>query len=157
MLDEIEIEVTGLDELDRSMARFSAEFNRTAMVEGVQAAATFLAERARQKAPLVSKNFGRRKPGELRDSIGVVMRKFGIDHPEYTCATVCPVYGISGAPDSSQDPGVWGQYVEFGSVHNPIPEPYLRPAFDEGAAEAVNIFVQTAAKFFNQNAGGDGI
>jgi hypothetical protein len=127
------------------------------MREGVEAAAAFLAAKAQQKAPLVSKNFGSRKPGELRNSIGVVLRKLSADYPEYTNAWVCPVYGTSGASDPNQDPGYWGQYVEFGSEHNPVPEPYLRPAFDEGASAAVNIFVQTVSKFFNQNTGGDGI
>jgi hypothetical protein len=157
MLNEIDIEVAGLDELDKVMARFPAEFNRTAVADGVEAAAAFLAAKAQQKAPLVSKNFGSRRPGELRDSIGVVIRKLAADRPELTRAWVGPIYGISGAPNPNQDPGYWGQYVEYGSEHNPVPEPYLRPAADEGASEAVEIFVRTASAHFNENLGGAGI
>ena len=82
MPEEIEFEVTGLDELDRSMSQFGAEFNRTAVVDGVEAAAAFLAAEAQARAPVQSEEFGSRKPGELRDSIGVYMRKGSQDHPE---------------------------------------------------------------------------
>ena len=147
-LNEIDIEVTGLDDLDREMAKFTAEFNRTAVADGVEAAAAFLAAKAQGYAPIITKGYGSRKPGELKNSIGVVMRKLSADKPHLTSARVCPLYGVSGSSDPNQDPGYWGQYVEYGSEHNPVPEPYLRPAVDGGATEAVSIFVETAAAHF---------
>lgn len=148
MLNEVDIEVTGLDELDKEMDKFTPEFNRTAVADGVEAAAAYLAAMAQGLAPLITEEFGSRKPGELRDSIGVVMRAVSPDHPNLTRAWVCPIYGVSGSSEPNQDPGYWGQYVEYGSEHNPTAEPYLRPAVDEGAAAAVALFVQTAASHF---------
>jgi hypothetical protein len=157
MLNEIDIEVTGLDELDRAMANFLPEFNRTAVADGVEAAAAYLAAKAKEKAPLVSKNFGSRRPGELRDAISVVMRKLRDDHPELTRAWVGPIYGTSGATHPNQDPGYWGQFVEYGSEHNPVAEPYLRPTVDGDSAAAVEIFVREASSHFNENSSGAGI
>jgi len=156
-LDEIEIEITGLDEIDRAMAKFPAEFNRTAIADGVEAAAAYLGAMAQGLAPELTEGYGSREPGELRKSIGVYMRKVSADRPELTTAWVGPMYGVSGSSSPEQDPGKWGQYVEFGSEHNRVPEPYLRPALDGGAAAAFEIFVQTVSAHFNENSEGAGI
>ncbi len=150
MLNEVDIEVTGLDELDRKMAEFSSEFNRVAVAGGVEAAAAFMAARAKQNAPEMTEEFGNRKPGELRESIGVVMRKLSVDHPNLTSAWVGPIYGVTGEVNPNQDPAYWGQYVEFGSAHNPTPKSFLRRSVDEGTTEAVDVFVKTTSSYFEK-------
>jgi hypothetical protein len=144
---EIDFEVTGLDELERNMDAFGPMISRDICTEGIQAAAAYLASLAQSHAPVIVKSFGSREPGELRGSIGVVMKEIHPDHPENTGAYVGPLYLKSG---DDQDPGYWGQYVEYGSVHNEIPEPYLRPALDEGGQRAIDVFVAVASEKFDE-------
>jgi hypothetical protein len=149
-LNEFDIEVEGLEELDARMEAFPAEFNRACARDGVEAMCVYLAGLAQDNAPVMTEAFGKREPGELRDSIGVIMEDVRANNPTYTSGLVTPIYDGGG----QESPGVWGKFVEYGSVHNPDPKPFLRPAVDGGAAEAIDICVRVTGESLDKLPGG---
>lgn len=157
-LNEFDIEVEGLEELDARMEAFPAEFNRECARDGVEAMCVYLALLAQANAPVMTEAFGNREPGELRDSIGVIMEDVVASQPWYTNGLVTPIYEGGGL----QTPGVWGKFVEYGHdvvvggekryghggevVGHVEPHPFLRPAVDEGAEAAIDICVRVVGE-----------
>jgi hypothetical protein len=67
-------------------------------------------------------------------------------NPSRVGALITPFYDRS---DGKQSPGVWGSFVEYGSIHGD-PQPFMRPACDEGAEASIEIFVEKASEAMQQ-------
>jgi len=93
---------------------------RREVSKAVKDGANVVVEAARDKAPI--------EDGDLRDSIQV----------ERADAAKYRVYA-----DANSGDGEWvnyyAQWVEFGSVHNPTPRPFLIPALEESKEEIVGM------------------
>ncbi len=135
-----DVEIVGLEDLERRMTEFAPQFNRACIRRGVDAGAAVLVGAAKGFAPTLKPHTStsKREPGELRDAIEAIPDPVDANNPSRTGSTVSPTYTKSDGPDS---PGVWGKFVEYGSVHNPQPEPFLRPAIDGSGMEAIDVCI----------------
>lgn len=98
---------------------------------------------AQEKAPVLAKVEGsRRIPGELRDAIGVLMEDTDPGKPSRVGALITPFYDRG---EGKQSPGVWGSFVEYGSIHGEA-QPFMRPACDEGAESSLEVFVEVVGE-----------
>jgi HK97 gp10 family phage protein len=82
--------------------------------------------------------------GALKDSIisRVRVKKGGTEGK----VSVGPGYTVSNkVRDTSQDPGVYGMFVEFPMKNRPTypTQPFMRPTFDSTADKAVEIFADS--------------
>lgn len=135
------IEFVGWDQMDAMMKNFGPEFTRKCVIKGVWEAAQFLAQEMRSRCP-VGGQYETRYPGEMRDAIDVLAKPYKSDHPSQVGATISPLYDKS---LGDQSPGYYCTFVEYGSVHNPTPDPFERPTMDEAGQEAIEICIETVA------------
>lgn len=133
MIDSIDLKLTGVDELVARLEALGPKLARRAMRRALKAAGEVIADTARDECPVLPANAPNgRRPGELRDSIDAVVT-LSSDGQRGT-VKIGPTYDKA---DGNQSPGVYGTFVELGSVHNPHPQPFMRPAFDTEADEAL--------------------
>jgi HK97 gp10 family phage protein len=130
----ISVEVKGLKELEDALAELPKQIVKQSFKQALIAAAKTEIAVAKSLAPVMSKPTKYREPGELRNSIDVSSVKFN----RYGAGVKVGPKRIKG--ESNQTPGAWGLMVEYGSVHNPNPVPYLRPAFDQTKETAIQEF-----------------
>lgn len=134
---DFEVKIDGLKEVEEALQDAGPTLARKALRKALKEAAAPLVEAARANAPVLKEGTPQRRPGELRDSIGVVVKT----SPKNGSATaqIGPLYDGKSEGDS---PGVYGMWVEFGSIHNPKPNPYMRRAFDGVSKEALDKFTE---------------
>lgn len=110
----------------------------------LKAGAKVIEEEAKTRAPVDS--------GDLRDSITTVVKMSGKN--ESGRASVGPAYDTQlskQGKDTSQDPGVYGKWVELGLDSREYPRnPFLRPALDSKAQEAVEKFAEVLRDGLNE-------
>lgn len=150
-VDDISLEIYGLDEMERKMDAFGPEFTRECVTEGVIAASELLAEVMRSRAPISTEFDQDREPGTLRDSIGVIMDESDADRPDYVSAAISPEYEKS---EGQQSPGYYCRFVEYGSAHNPQPEPFMRPTLDEAGGAAIERCITVTSAALDALSGG---
>lgn len=142
MADTDEITVTGLDQLadalDKMPYRFAQNIMRNALHAGAE---VFMAE-MQARAPVAPQaSHPESAPGELRDSIGVMVR-LGKDLDSST-AKIGPMYDKSrySGKNRTHSPGIYAKFVEWGTVKMSA-KPFIRPAFWAAKETAVDTFVK---------------
>lgn len=133
------------------MDAFGPEFTRECVTKGVHAGATVLYNAMKANAPVLSAASPTRVPGELRDSIDALMTPFNQDKPSVVSAKISPTYEKR---EGTQSPGYWCRFVEYGSVHNPVPEPFMRPAIDQEGKAAIEECISATAAALEAGSGG---
>jgi len=132
---DITVKVEGLKGVEDALADLGPKLARSALRKGLSEAAKPMVAKAKALAPVDNGKVPGSKPGELRDSIGAVVQTKKDGSAK---AIIGPRYNKA---DGNQSPGVYGKFVEFGSVHNPVPSPFLRASFDGSNKEALDKFV----------------
>jgi HK97 gp10 family phage protein len=133
---EVTVKIEGLQEVEEALSQAGPKLARAAMRKALKRGGDVFLARAKQRAPILKKATPQRQPGELRDAITEVVKltpkqeagraRIGLKHD--------PAKG-------NQSPGVYGLFVEFGSVHNTA-QPYMRPAYDSARQEAADVFAE---------------
>jgi HK97 gp10 family phage protein len=132
---DVQVSITGLESLEKALENAGPKLAKAALRKGLKAAAQPLIDAAKSAAPVMTEGTPQRRPGELRDSIGLVTKLSSRE--ENGTAHIGPMYDKKHGSDS---PGVWGKFVEFGSIHNPQPNPFMRRAFDAAGKAALDKF-----------------
>jgi HK97 gp10 family phage protein len=137
-MGEFSCTVTGLEGLKERLAQAGSKMSKRLMRKAMTAAAQPLINAAKAAAPVAIVGTPQREPGELRDSIDA---KITVS-PSRSMATarVGPTYN---AEVGKQSPGVYGLFVEVGSVHNPVAKPFMRVAFDTASQAALEAFAES--------------
>lgn len=148
--DGVSVKLDGFESLGRILHNLPNKFARRALVKAGNAAKKIWTEAMMAAAPVFTganfsfrtdKNGNMRRVvfangGELRMSIAAKIT-FNASKGSLS-VKVGPRYTGKG----SQDPGVYGMWVEFGSVHNQPPHPFVRKTFDETKDAALNAFCE---------------
>jgi HK97 gp10 family phage protein len=134
---EVSVELKGLEGVEDALAEAGPKLARRALAKALKAAGAVLVREAKSRAPVAVKDTPQRRPGELRDAITAGPVRTSPKH-ERASLRVGPEIAAKDKEDSAQSPGVYGKFVEFGSIHNPNKKPFLRPAFDAAAQAALD-------------------
>jgi len=127
MASSTEIGVTGLAELERQLLRLETEVAGKAVRGSLSFAARPMRDRARELAPRDTGNLSEQI--QMRSELGGAQRR--------VAATVHVLV--------RQRRGFYGALVEFGARQMPA-QPFMRPAFDATAPEAVERFRASLAR-----------
>lgn len=138
---QVNVSLNGLEE---KLNQIGPKLAKAALRKALKAGAQILEDEVKIRAPVDS--------GDLRDSISTVVKissKF-----ENGRASVGPAYDTQlskQGKDTSQDPGVYGKWVELGLDSRNYPRhQFLRPAFDSKAQEAVEKFAEVLRDGLNE-------
>jgi hypothetical protein len=136
---DFKVDVKGLKGVEDALASAGPKIARKVIRKGLNAASDVVLEAVKALTPVLTVGTPQRRPGELRDAM---TKKIKLSAKEESG------YAIIGAEykkaDGNQSPGVYDPDVEFGSVHNPVPKPHMRPGFDESKTRALDAFTQVA-------------
>lgn len=138
---ETSVQISGLKGIEDALSSAGPKLARRALRKALKAAAQPLLDAAKAKAPVLPKATPDRQPGELRDSIDVEINLSG--KQASGTAKIGPTYDKAKGQDS---PGVYGRFVELGSIHNPHPEPFMRTAFDGVSEQALEKFTEVLSE-----------
>lgn len=130
---DVKVKIEGLKEIEDALAAAGPKLARGAVRKALKAGGAVFLSRAKSLAPILADPTANRKPGELRDAIAEVDRMDA--RRQFGRARV----GLKYSKKGSQDPGVYGMFVEFGTKKMTA-RPYMRPAYDAGKAEAESVF-----------------
>jgi HK97 gp10 family phage protein len=120
----ITVKVEGLSELKNALEQLPKATNKTVMRKVLMARAKPIAEAAKSYVPV--------KSGLLRDSIIASTRLSKRQKREAKeTASYVEVYAGPG-------PLPYAHLVEFGSIHEPRPAPFMRPAWDSAKGSLLN-------------------
>lgn len=122
-------EVKGLRELGESLKKLDRDMAEKLSWQATGAAASVVKKRAQrniQSSPSV-------RTGRLLRS--VIAKRLPKSQTEYTAEHIVTVRGRGNR--SSKVGASHAHFVEFGTINMP-PEPFLRPALEQGVMEAVN-------------------
>lgn len=133
----VTVKIEGLEQIRAALQEAGPKLAKRCVRKSLVTGAQMFAEAARTKAPVLQEGTPQRRPGELRDSIDVAVKISAKE--DRGIAHIGPK---TEKGKGSDQPGVWGMFVEFGSIHG-APQPYLRPAFDQVREEVQNVFVET--------------
>ena len=131
----VTVEVKGLKELEDSLSTLGHTLAKRALRQALKAGGEVLLEAVKRHCPVWQEATPQRRPGELRDALTAVIKLSGKE--EKGTVTIGVKYDKA---DGSQSPAVYASFVEFGSIHNPHPKPFLRPGFDEAKDQALEKF-----------------
>jgi HK97 gp10 family phage protein len=147
-IDTFDLEIYGLDEMEKKMDAFGPEFTRKCVTQGVEAASNLLKEVMKGRAP-VSTEYSA-QPGELRDSIDILLKAQNVDRPNVVAAAISPIYEKS---EGEQSPGYYCRFVEYGSVHNPHPDAFMRGTIDEAGMKAIDLCITVTGQALDSMSG----
>lgn len=137
---EVTVKIEGLKGVEDALSQAGPKLAQRAMRKALKAGGDVFLERAKERAPILKKATPQRRPGELRDAIMEVVKL----SPKQEAGTAR--VGLKHDKEKgSQSPGVYGLFVEFGSVHNTA-HPYMRPGYDAGKQEAERVFTEEIRK-----------
>lgn len=159
MSDKVTITVDGLAELDAGLGDLTKATARNVLKRVLLAAGQPMADAARALAPLGSKAEGDDHPGRLKASIGVsakVGTKAGSSEYAQALAAGLPkteaVAALKDARRAAQGDqafaaayvgpaktAFYAHLVEFGSIHNRPPQPFMRPAWESNKMAALEV------------------
>ena len=158
MADYEHVEIEGLAELAETMSRIPAKFQKRIQRVALKAGGEVIeAEMVAlcPVAPKASHNYS--EPGELRDSIGITTR---VDKELTGYALIGPKYSgqgdvsKAGKKETSQDPGVYSQWVEYGRPGHQEPEPFMRPAYARTKDTSVEAYAKVVESLTDLMVGG---
>ena len=125
----VSAKITGLDKLNRNIARLSKAMRDEALKDALEAAAEPVLEYAENKVPV--------DEGDLRDALE-------ISEPEVRNAE-----GVIRVFVNSEDGVFYGHIVELGSSHQAA-QPYLRPALSQTRPKQRNALIDSVNKTTNK-------
>jgi HK97 gp10 family phage protein len=129
---EVKVDVR-LNGIEEKLEQLGPKLAKSHLRKALRDAAKIWEIEAKVRAPVDT--------GALRDSIQTKIRMS--PRQDRGSASVGPMMGTAGAvKDSSQDPGVYGKFVELGLKSKQYPmQPFLRPAFDSRSQQVLDKFV----------------
>ena len=136
---DIKVDVQGLKGLEDALAEAGPKIARKIIRKGLNAASDVMLEAVKGLTPVLTEGTPQRRPGELRDAM---TKKIKLSAKEESGKAV--IGAQYKKEEGSQSPGVYDPDVEFGSVHNPVPKPHMRPGFDESKTRALDAFIEVA-------------
>lgn len=126
MAESVSCKIEGLDELEDALLNQTTKKARSGMREALQAVGDFLRLAMVLKVP---------------SRTGFLARHI---ISKITLSTKQDEGTVSVGPSKE---AFYAQFVEFGSIHNRPPEPFMRPAYDENKEKAVDVFAQKLRNF----------
>lgn len=120
----ITVKVEGLSELKAALEELPKATTKSVMRKVLMARVKPIAEAAKALAPV--------RHGELRDSI-IASTKLSKRQKREAKETASYVEVYAGP-----GPLPYAHLVEFGSIHNPVPRPFMRPAWDSAKGSILN-------------------
>lgn len=130
----VTVKITGLEKLRETLLEAGPKLAKRTVRQGLKAGAEIFVDSAKSHAPILKEGTPQRRPGELRDSIDMSIKLSTKE--DRGVAHVGPKTTKGGG---SEQPGVWGMFVEFGSIHGAA-QPYLRPAYEDSKERALAKF-----------------
>ncbi|MBN8749523.1 MAG: HK97 gp10 family phage protein [Variovorax sp.] len=129
MARTVTIEVKGLRELGERLQAMGEEMATKIARSATGAAAGKVKAAAQLKAPKRTGNLAR----------NIITKRLGKSQTSMTSEHIVTVRRkrTAGQKKSGEQSAYYGQFVEFGSIHN-VPQPFLRPAFDENVQGAID-------------------
>lgn len=139
MADDIEVRVTGLDELKARLAELPDKLRRRALRNALAAGARLIRDAAKAAVPVLATPTQRRNSGTVRNAITVRTSKEAKRAGDVgVYVNVKPAKGQQRGAKSPTDPFYW-RFLEFGTSKMPA-RPYLRPAAEAKAQAALDAF-----------------
>ena len=133
---ELTVQVLGLKGVEDALAQAGPKLAKRALRKALRAGGEVMVDAAKGRAPVLKQGTPQRKPGELRDSIGMVVKL----SPTKESGTV-RIGPLRDKAKGKNSPGIWGSFVEFGSVHGAA-QPFMRPGFDSSKEAALDKFTE---------------
>lgn len=129
MVDAVRIRVDGLQALGAKLREMGDEMTTKIARGATGAAADVVKKSAQEKAP--------KRTGNLAKNI--ITKRLSKSQTNLTSEHIVTVRRkrTAGQKKSGAQSAYYGQFVEFGSIHN-VPQPFLRPAFDENVQGAID-------------------
>jgi HK97 gp10 family phage protein len=134
---ELKVEVLGLKGLEDALTQAGPKLARACLRKGLTAGGQLFVDAAKQRAPVMHEATPRRQPGELRDAIAMKVTLSA--KQESGTARIGLIYDKA---KGNQSAGVWGSFIEFGSVHGAA-QPYMRPGYEGTKNDALEVFAET--------------
>lgn len=153
------VKIAGLEQVLANIDEFRSEMGTAAIKSGTRAAAKVYAEAERAKAPVLDHKTAHStslNPGELREDIRITPVRQ--DEAGFVHTYVGPgnrTHHVAGWVEWGHRlvRGGYSRVLANGKKRGPgkevgrvPPHPFLRPAYDESQNEAINAFVEAAAK-----------
>lgn len=134
---DVKVKIQGLENLREALQEAGPKLAKRCVRKGLKAGGQIFVDAAKAHAPILQKGTPQRRPGELRDSIDMNIKLSSKE--DKGTAHIGPKIDKG---KGSEQPGVWGMFVEFGSIHGAA-QPYLRSAFAEAGERALEVFAET--------------
>jgi len=131
---QITVNISGLQGVEDALHDAGPKLAKAALRKGLRAGADIFIADAKSRAPILKKPHPHRNPGDLKDSIGAVIKMS--PKQEYGTVHVGPKRERG---KGSEQPGVYGMFVEFGT-DDAAAQPFMRPAFDSKHQQAQEAF-----------------
>jgi HK97 gp10 family phage protein len=147
--EDVEVEVTGLAEMAETLDKIPYVFAQRIQRAALLAGGEVFMNAAQSLAPVASEQSHKEGyPGELRDSIGVVV-KLGKDL-DMSVAQIGPLYEKSKYNEKTRthSPGVYGKFVEYGTAKMRA-HPFLRPAFHAVKEQALKAYAEVTGSLLH--------
>jgi HK97 gp10 family phage protein len=145
---DLKIELVGLKGVEDALSQAGPKLAKRAMRQALKAGAESYIEAVKRNTPVLAEETPQRKPGELRDSIQILATRLSPSQ-ESGRIRIGPAHDKS---KGNQSPGVYGKFVEYGSVHN-IAQPFMRSGYSEATPKALEEFsdvLRTAVDTLNK-------
>ena len=126
-MSRVEIQITGLEELQDKLNRLPVEFSRRALRTALRPAGLVFRDAIRSAAP--------RLTGWLADHITVRAKTNNLDE-----GSVTATFSRKQKPGSNTSAIYEALYSEFGTVKEPA-RPFIRPAFESSKQTALDTFI----------------
>lgn len=133
---ETSFTITGLADLSTALKALPDVLERRYLGRAVLAGAKVIRDAARRRAPMrTDAKLKRRRRGGKLTAPGNLRRMI-------TARLTKPEAGRVTARIGPKGSAFYGKFVELGTAHQPA-EPYLRPALDEQAGEALTVMAES--------------
>lgn len=152
MPDAVSVKVSGLAEIEQKLLQLAPKLARRHLAKAVRAGSNILRDLAKGKVPVKTGALRDRITARVRPSkdgkkvVGTIGILYASPQGKSTLTTLFTGKGAfkkektgihaAVAGDNTQQPGVYGMFLELGTEHAPA-QPWLRPAFDEGGQLAI--------------------
>ena len=129
-----DVQILGVEEVERKLKEMAPNIFRKALRDCLNASGSVLQDAAIETAPIdISGEPSPHDPGQLKADI---RRKVKLE----------PSEGIGSVAVGPSKHSFYGMFAEFGTSHQPA-RPWLRPAFEFAAPEAIEMFERVLAAY----------
>jgi HK97 gp10 family phage protein len=135
MSEFITVNILGLKGVEDALANAGPKLAKQALRKALKAGGDVFLESVTEKCPIAKEDTPQRKAGELRDALTTQIKLSAKE--ENGTVHIGVKYDKA---EGNQSPAVYAGFVEFGSVNNPQPKPFLRPGFDSAHDQAQEAF-----------------